>query len=533
MIRQFELVERVQSYDPDADEEMLNRAYVYGLKKHGTQLRASGDPYFSHPVEVAGILAEMRLDTASIVTGLLHDTVEDTDATRDEIARPVRRGHRPPGRRRHQAHPPGAAVGEHQAGRELPQAGAGDVVGHPRAAGEARRPPAQHADAALHQGSGAAPAHRARDHGDLCPARRAHRHGEGQERARGAGLRRAQSRRPRLDRWRAWAILREQRRAAGARASRPSWSRRCKDGGLEARGLGAREDALFDLAQDADARTCRSSSSSDIMAFRIIVADIAQTATRRSASLHGRYHGAAAALQGLHLDAQAQRLSLAAHRRDRPARPAHRDADPHRGDAGHGRARRRRALALQAGRAVDRRAAISAGCASLLDILEQGAQRRGVPRAHQARDVPGPGVLLHAQGRADRPAARRHAGRLRLCGAHPGRRHLRRRQDQRPHAAAAHPAAERRPGRDHHLAGADAVAAPGSASSSPARREAAHPPLHPHAPARAVHPARQVAARQDLPRGGLRGHGKGPRRRARQLQAGDHRRSRAPPSAPA
>src|SRR3954470_10502739 len=87
MIRQFELVERVHSYDPDADEDMLNRAYVYGLKKHGTQVRASGDPYFSHPVEVAGILAEMRLDTSSIVTGLLHDTIEDTDATRDEIAR--------------------------------------------------------------------------------------------------------------------------------------------------------------------------------------------------------------------------------------------------------------------------------------------------------------------------------------------------------------------------------------------------------------------------------------------------------------
>ncbi|MFO1157600.1 MAG: bifunctional (p)ppGpp synthetase/guanosine-3',5'-bis(diphosphate) 3'-pyrophosphohydrolase [Reyranellaceae bacterium] len=87
MIRQFELVERVQSYHPEADEDMLNRAYVYGLKKHGTQLRASGDPYFSHPVEVAGILAEMKLDTDSIVTGLLHDTLEDTDATREEIAR--------------------------------------------------------------------------------------------------------------------------------------------------------------------------------------------------------------------------------------------------------------------------------------------------------------------------------------------------------------------------------------------------------------------------------------------------------------
>ena len=70
----------------------------------------------------------------------------------------------------------------------------------------------------------------------------------------------------------------------------------------------------------------------------------------------------------------------------------------------------------------------------LIDILEQAPNAGGVPRAHQARDVPGPGVLLHAQGQADRAAARRHADRLRLCGAHRGRRHLRRRQDQRPHA---------------------------------------------------------------------------------------------------
>src|SRR5258708_30803205 len=74
------------TYDRNTREDMLTRAYAYGLKKHRTQLRASGDPYFSHPVEVAGILSEMKLDTASIVTGLLHDTLEDTDATRDEIA---------------------------------------------------------------------------------------------------------------------------------------------------------------------------------------------------------------------------------------------------------------------------------------------------------------------------------------------------------------------------------------------------------------------------------------------------------------
>lgn len=85
MIRQFELVERVKSYDPEADEDMLNRAYVYAMKMHGSQKRASGDPYFSHPVEVAYMLTEFRLDTASIVTALLHDTVEDTDATLDDI----------------------------------------------------------------------------------------------------------------------------------------------------------------------------------------------------------------------------------------------------------------------------------------------------------------------------------------------------------------------------------------------------------------------------------------------------------------
>ena len=87
MMRQFELVELVKGYDPSADEDALNRAYVYSMKAHGAQLRDSGDPYFSHPVEVAGILAQMKLDTASIVTGLLHDTVEDTVATLDDIER--------------------------------------------------------------------------------------------------------------------------------------------------------------------------------------------------------------------------------------------------------------------------------------------------------------------------------------------------------------------------------------------------------------------------------------------------------------
>ena len=85
MLRQYELVERVKRYDPDADEAMINRAYVFSVQKHGSQKRASGDPYFSHPIEVAGILTDFSLDDQTIVTALLHDTIEDTLVTYDEI----------------------------------------------------------------------------------------------------------------------------------------------------------------------------------------------------------------------------------------------------------------------------------------------------------------------------------------------------------------------------------------------------------------------------------------------------------------
>ena len=85
MLRQYELVERVKSYDPDADEALLNRAYVFSMQMHGSQMRASGDPYFSHPIEVAGILTDLHLDDETIATAILHDTIEDTLTTQAEI----------------------------------------------------------------------------------------------------------------------------------------------------------------------------------------------------------------------------------------------------------------------------------------------------------------------------------------------------------------------------------------------------------------------------------------------------------------
>ncbi len=85
MMRQYELVDRVRRYNPHADEELLNKAYVYAMRAHGAQKRASGDPYFTHPLEVAAILTELRLDDATIVAAVLHDTIEDTASTREEI----------------------------------------------------------------------------------------------------------------------------------------------------------------------------------------------------------------------------------------------------------------------------------------------------------------------------------------------------------------------------------------------------------------------------------------------------------------
>ena len=85
MLRQYDLIERVKRYNPAASEPLLNRAYVYAMRAHGEQKRASGDPYFSHPLAVAAILTDLKLDDATIAAALLHDTIEDTQATRAEI----------------------------------------------------------------------------------------------------------------------------------------------------------------------------------------------------------------------------------------------------------------------------------------------------------------------------------------------------------------------------------------------------------------------------------------------------------------
>ncbi len=85
-LRQYELVDLVREYDPSVDENLLNKAYVYATKAHGAQMRHSGDPYYAHPIQVAGILAGLHMDVQSICTGLLHDVLEDTEATFEDVS---------------------------------------------------------------------------------------------------------------------------------------------------------------------------------------------------------------------------------------------------------------------------------------------------------------------------------------------------------------------------------------------------------------------------------------------------------------
>ena len=86
MIRLNDILEKTVFFTSPADLDLIRKAYVFCAKVHQGQTRLSGEPYLVHPMEVAGILADLRLDVATVATGLLHDTVEDTLTTNEELA---------------------------------------------------------------------------------------------------------------------------------------------------------------------------------------------------------------------------------------------------------------------------------------------------------------------------------------------------------------------------------------------------------------------------------------------------------------
>ena len=354
------------------------------MKAHGAQLRASGDPYFSHPVEVAGILAGMKLDGASIITGLLHDTVEDTVATLDDIERFF-----------------GAEIARLVDGvtklsrielqsdqtkqaenfRKLVLAMSEDIrvllvkladrLHNMRTLRFVTDPEKRRRTA--------------RETMEIyAPLGRAHGHARGEGRARGSGLRRALSRCAREHPHAARLPAREGR-GSDRGASSPSSTRRCARAGSRRSFRAARSRPIRSGAR-CSARMSDSSSSptSWLSASSSIRVEQCYQAL---GVLHSRYPVVPGPLQGLHLDAQAQQLPLAPYRRDRPGAPAHRGADPHPRDARGGRARRRRALGLQAGRPQHRGPPVPLA-ARAPGHPRPRARPAGVSRAHQARDVP-------------------------------------------------------------------------------------------------------------------------------------------------
>ena len=315
MMRQYELVERVRRYNPNTDEALLNRAYVYAMKAHGEQKRASGDPYFSHPLEVAAILTDLKLDDATIAAALLHDTIEDTDATRAEIDQMF-----------------GPDIGalvegltklkkldlvskRGQAGREPAQAAAGHRRRRARAAGQARRPAAQHA----HARATCRPEARRRIAEETLDiyAPLAGRMGmhEMREELEDLAFRELNPEAYQVDQ-------RAARRRSPTRNSsliaeiEQQLTKKLADRGIDARGEGARASAPIRSGARWSASRSASSSCPTSSASASSSKTLGRVLPRARHRAHHLADGAGP-LQGLHLDAEAERLPLDPHHRDR------------------------------------------------------------------------------------------------------------------------------------------------------------------------------------------------------------------------
>ena len=439
MMRQYELVERVQRYKPDVNEALLNKAYVYAMQKHGHQRRASGDLYFSHPLEVAAILTDMHLDEATIAVALLHDTIEDTTATRQEIDELF-----------------GPEFGKLVEG--LTKLKKLDLVSKKAEQAENLRKLllAISEDVRVLLVKLADRLHNMRTLDHVPPDKRLRIAEETMEiYAPLAGRMGMQDMREELEELAFRYINPDAHRTVTERLAEVFERSRGVIGDIEKaisalfekHGIKAtvksRQKKPWSVFRKMETKALSFEQLSDIFGFRVVVGDRRGLLPRAGRDPYDLVDGARP-LQGLHLDTQAERLPLDPHHHRRPVQPARRAADPHQGDEHGRRIRRRRAFDLQGHRrqAERQRPPDLQGDQRLWlaaphhRAAGRGRQPRGLPREHQARAVPGPGLLLHAEGPADRAAARRDADRLRLCRAHQRRRSMRRRQGQRPHHAA-------------------------------------------------------------------------------------------------
>ncbi len=342
-MRQYELTERVLNYNPKADEALLNRAYVYAMKAHSNQKRASGDPYFSHPLEVAAILTGLRLDDATIATALLHDVIEDTPATRADIDKLF-----------------GPEIGTLVEG--LTKIKKLDLVSKKAEQAENFRDllVAISSDIRVLLVKLADRLHNMRTLEHNGPESRRRNSEETLEiYAPLAGRMGMQEMREELEdlsfKWlhpdayqMVTAKLADIRtRNVGLVAEiQAALEAKLKEAGITAEVAGREKRALLDLAQDGEPADLRSNSYPTSTASGSIVderAGLLSRARRRACDVARGPRP----LQGLHLEPEAEQLSVDPHDHRRPAHATRRAADPHRGDAQRRRTRHCRACALQ------------------------------------------------------------------------------------------------------------------------------------------------------------------------------------------
>ena len=458
MMRQYDLIERVRRYNPNTDEALLNRAYVYAMKAHGEQKRASGDPYFSHPLEVAAILTDLKLDDATIAAALLHDTIEDTETTRAEIDQLF-------------GHDIGALVEGLTKLKKL------DLVTKEAKQAENLRKLllAIADDVRVLLVKLADRLHNMRTLSHVPPESRRRT-----PRKRSTSMPRSPA---------AWACMRcarssrtwlfassirtptassserldvlEARNAGLIAEIEQQLTRKLADRGITAEVTGRRKRA-YSIWRKMERKSVGFEQLSDIFGFRVVVKTLADCYQAL-----GIVHTTWPVVPGRF--------------KDYVSTPKQNDyRSIHTTVIGPGKQRvelqiRTRDMHEIAEYGIAAHALYKDGVGSPTEMLSREVERLclaaahhrapgrrlqpgGIPRAHQARTVPRPGVLLHAERQADRAAAAGQRHRLRLCGAHRRRQHGGRLQDQRQDRAACLRTHQRRRGRDHHLEGADRAA---------------------------------------------------------------------------
>ncbi len=458
MMRQYDLIERVRRYNPNTNEALLNRAYVYAMKAHGEQRRASGDPYFSHPIEVAAILTDLKLDDATIAAALLHDTIEDTEATRAEIDSLF-----------------GRDIGTLVEGltklkkldlvtkeakqaenlRKLLLAIADDVrvllikladrLHNMRTLGymppEARRRAAEETLEIYAPLAGRMGMHEMREELDDLAFRELYPEAYDVVTARLNAL----TERSKL-------LISEIEKQL---------TKKLADRGIDARVVGRRKRA-YSIWRKMERKSVGFEQLSDIFGFRVLVKTLADCYQALGVvhstwpMVPGRFKDYISTPKGndyrsIHttvIGPSKQRVELqirtvAMHEIAEYGIAAHALYKDHVGSPTE---------------LLSRESTAYAWLRRTIELLGGRLEPGRIPRAHQARAVPRPGVLFHAEGQADRIAAQGNADRFRLCGAYRHRQHRGRLQDQRPDRAADVRTRQWRRSRDRHVESADRAA---------------------------------------------------------------------------